>query len=85
MLGARLQKRPERLDRSQPHLCRRAGGEDAEDHLFPEPRVRSRLPNVSEFTQSRSNLFPSLTIRDEHAIDVYRFTFSAHKFSMIEF
>ena len=85
MMSARLQKRPERLNRSQSHPGRRAGGEDAKDHLFPESRVRTSLPNISKFTQSRSNFFSSLTISDQQAIDGYRFTFSAHKFSMNEF
>jgi hypothetical protein len=75
------QQRSYCFDRAQAHLRRSSGGEDAIDHLFPQPRVRSCLPHPAKLSQACPNLFAPRRMRDVQAFNCYRLLIAWHELS----
>jgi hypothetical protein len=67
-----------RLDGTKPHPRRSARGEDAEDHLLPQTRVRGRAPHLVELFEARAYLAPSCAVRGANLLDGDGLSLSSH-------
>src|ERR1043165_3478728 len=57
------------LDGAEAHARRRARGEDAEDHLLPEPLVSGCAPDLLKLREARANLAPACAVRGANLFD----------------
>src|SRR5215204_1998119 len=83
MCAAR-QQRPNGLDRAKPHPRRSARGEDAEDQLLPQPRVRGRAPHLVKLREARAYLATACAVRGAYLLDGDGLSVSPHSARQIQ-